>query len=239
MNQPKAPYARTDVYLQGQPEYPKHMFVCVSDFIAQRFDDHFSLLDVGCANGGFLNYALSRFKHSTATGVDFDPQLVDDARRQLPQARWLVGDANHMPDLPDAGFDVVTMTGTHSIFDDFRPSFNECLRLAKPGGRVLITGIFNPYPVDALIHWRYSGDEAGGWHPGYNFFSQQSVGSFLDAHPRVSQYRFEPFEIPFDIAARSDPIRSWTQTQADGRRTFRNGIMSLDFSTLVIDLSGL
>lgn len=238
MNQPKASYARTDVYLQGQPEQPKHMFVCVGNFIAQRFDVDFSLLDMGCANGGFLAYALSRFQRLRATGVDFDPQLIADARGRLEQAHFEVGDANHVPNLPDAAFDVVTMTGTHSIFDDFRPSFCECLRLSRPGGRVLITGIFNPYPVDALIHWRYAGNDTGGWHPGYNLFSQHTVSTFLDEHPRVSNHRFEPFEIPFDIPARADPIRSWTETLSDGRRTFRNGIMGLDFATLVIDVSG-
>ena len=236
MSESKVPYARTDVYLQGQPEQPKHMFACVGDFIAQRFQGHFSLLDVGCANGGFVAYALSRFEGLQATGVDFDARLVEDASQRLTQAHFEVGDANHLPGLEPNRFDVVTMTGTHSIFDDFRPSFRECLRLARPGGRVLVTGIFNPYPVDALIHWRYADHDELGWHPGYNLFSQQSVGAFLDTQQRVEQHRFDTFEIPFDIAARDDPIRSWTELQRDGRRKFRNGIMGLDFATLVIDL---
>lgn len=238
MSEAKAPYARTDVYLQGQPEQPKHMFVCVGDYIAERFQRDFSLLDVGCANGDFVAYALRRFEGLQATGVDFDARLVEDATQRVRQAHFEVGDANHLPGLASDCFDVVTMTGTHSIFDDFRPSFGECLRTARAGGRVLVTGIFNPYPIDALIHWRYAGHNEAGWHPGYNLFSRQSVSAFLDAHSLVAQHRFEAFEIPFDIAGRNDPIRSWTEAQPDGTRKFRNGIMGLDFATLVIDLRG-
>ena len=32
------------------------------------------------------------------------------------------------------------MTGTHSIFEDFKFSFSEVIRTLKPGGRALITG---------------------------------------------------------------------------------------------------
>lgn len=236
MTNTMAPYARTEIYLEDQPVQPKHMFVVVGDHIARRFDGAFALLDIGCAGGAFIDYALRRFPQASATGVDFDPRLVEEARRQVPAACFEVGDANALPALKAESFDVVTMTGTHSIFDDFRPSMGECIRLGRPAARVVVTGIFNDFPVDALIHWRYAAAPDAGWHPGYNLFSKQSVGAFLDSHARVASHRFEPFEIPFDIAPREDPIRSWTEMQSDGRRTFRNGIMGLDFATLVIDL---
>lgn len=134
--------------------------------------------------------------------------------------------------------DAVFMTGTHSIFDDFRPSFSECIRVAAPGGVVVITGLFNPYPVDARIHWRLANDYEAAWHPGYNLFSEASVGTFLHGHPRVASFTFAPFTLPFDLAPQSDPIRSWTLPGEDeaGRRHLRNGIMPLPMSILTIGL---
>jgi SAM-dependent methyltransferase len=234
----KGSYARTHVYLGKDNAQPKHMFVCIADLIAAHHSrTDLRLLDVGCASGAFVAYALQRFEGLRATGVDFDPALVAEACARIGQAHFEIGDANRLSNLEDAQFHAVTMTGTHSIFDDFRPSFAECIRVCAPGGICLITGLFNPYPVDALIHWRLSAQFDDAWHPGYNLFSRASVASFLRMQERVAQHHFVPFELPFDLAPVEDPIRSWTEPGLDSRRGLRNGIMPLTFETLVIELA--
>jgi len=229
-------YSRTGVYLEGGADGPKHMFVRIGDLVVRRADAAagFDLLDVGAAAGAFAAYALSRFPAARVTGLEHDPALVAAARAACPAATFLEGDANRMAGLADSAFDVVTMTGTHSIFDDFRPSFSECLRVAREGATVIVTGIFNPYPVDAQIHWRYGARFEADWHPGYNLFSRLSVATFLEAHPRVRGHEFVPFALPFDLAPREDPIRSWTEAGAAGERILRNGIMPLPFASLVV-----
>jgi SAM-dependent methyltransferase len=236
MNHSKGGYSRTGVYLEVGSAEPKHMFVCVADMVAERFNGGFRLLDVGSANGAFISYAIRRFPQLRATGIDFDPILVEEARRRVPSADFQVGDANQIEGLGEQAFEAVTMTGTHSIFEDFRPSFGECIRRASAGGRVVITGIFNPHPVDAQIHWRYPNRPDDAWHPGYNLFSHASVGAYLDAHPRVDAFNFHPFTVPFDIEPKADPIRSWTEANRAGGRMFRNGIMPLNFEMLVVDI---
>jgi hypothetical protein len=52
----------------------------------------------------------------------------------------------------------------------------------------------------------------------------------------VLGHEFVPFTLPFDLEPRDDPIRSWTQIEADGQRTLRNGIMPLPFDSLVISV---
>jgi SAM-dependent methyltransferase len=232
----RQPYSRTQVYMGDPSPQPKHMFVHVANLIAEVFTKDFGLLDVGAASGAFVQYALNRFPALRATGVDFDPELVREATRRVSGASFVVGDANQLTSIADQSFNAVTMTGTHSIFEDFRPSFSECIRATAAGGRVLITGLFNEYPVDAQIHWRYATKFGDAWHPGYNLFSKVSVASHLDAHPRVSGYRFLPFALPFDLAPTADPIRSWTESNASGQRALRNGIMPLHFETLLIDV---
>jgi SAM-dependent methyltransferase len=232
-------YRRTGVYLEGGGgSGPKHMFVRIGDLIARRADaaTGFDLLDVGAAAGAFAAYALGRFPGARVTGLEHDPALVEAACANCPAATFVEGDANRMSGIADRAFDVVTMTGTHSIFDDFRPSFAECVRVARDGGTVVITGLFNPHPVDAQVHWRYGAQFEAAWHPGYNLFSHLSVSTFLEAHPRVRRHEFVPFALPFDIAPREDPIRSWTEVAAGGERILRNGIMPLPFDSLVIDV---
>lgn len=228
------PYVRTGVYLESIGGEPKHMFVRIGDLIAEQYTSGTSLtlLDVGAANGEFARYVLSRFPNARVHGVEYDPDLVQVARRNVPKADFAVGDANALLDIRSSSFDVVTMTGTHSIFDDFRPSFSECIRATRDGGSVIVTGLFNDHPIDALIAWRYGGQLDAAWHPGYNLFSKQSVSTFLNSHQRVRTHTFSRFTVPFDIKPRPDAIRSWTETGPEGDRCFRNGIMPLNFEIL-------
>lgn len=235
----KTEYSRTEVYLGDTNAQPKYMFVRMAEIIGRSMttEDTRSLLDVGAASGAFLRYMQERCPAWNFTGLEFDPKLVENARRLSSGVNYLVGDANRMDALASSSFDVVTMIGTHSIFDDFRTSFAECIRVAKAGGQVVVTGLFNPYPVDALIYWRYGGKFDDAWHPGYNLFSKTSVAAFLEGHPRVGGFSFEPFSFPLDLDPREDVIRSWTEKDVDGERHLRNGIMPLNFETLVIEIA--
>ncbi|QQR35337.1 methyltransferase domain-containing protein [Devosia oryziradicis] len=229
-------YSRASVYApNAQPTRPKHMFVWLGDQIERRHDQPASLLDVGAAAGDFLSYAADRFPQAELQGIEFDPALVAQGReRGRPVVQ---GDANDLRDLTSGQFEVVLMTGTHSIFEDFRTSLAECIRVAKGGGTVLVTGLFNPFPLDARIHWRYPAQWDAPWHPGYNMASMESVRAFLAGQRRVAGAEFLPFELPFDLAPQPDPVRSWTEAAGEGRRTLRNGIMQLPMHCLKIELA--
>jgi SAM-dependent methyltransferase len=231
-----AQYSRSSVYAEdSQPARPKHMFVWLGDHIEQRHGHPANLLDVGAAAGDFLSYAGLRFPQTELLGIEFDPELV---AMGVERGRRIVrGDANDLNAIASGHYEVVLMTGTHSIFDDFRPSLAECIRVARPGGTVLVTGLFNPYPLDARIHWRYPAQWDAPWHPGYNMTSKESVTAFLDGQPRVSGAEFIPFELPFDLAPQADPVRSWTEAGGQGRY-LRNGIMPLPMHCLRIDIGG-
>ncbi len=233
-----ANYDRDEVYLESAPKQPKHMFVHLADLIDKRHDcsKEISVLDVGCASGDYLSYFKDRFPATICVGVEISPALVEVAQRRMPNMSIVVGDANKLDGIDDNRFDVVTMTGTHSIFDDFRPSFDACLRVAKPKGQVLITGLFNDYPVDARIHWRYSGEFEASWHPGYNLFSKKSIEVVFNEDDRIESFSYLPFSLPFDLEPQADPIRSWTAPDSSDPRQLVNGIMPLNIQILSINL---
>ncbi|KQT07366.1 MULTISPECIES: class I SAM-dependent methyltransferase [unclassified Bradyrhizobium] len=229
-----ASYKRTSIYTNRQPAQPKHMFIWLGDLVAGRHPRLASLLDVGAAAGEFLAYAGRRFPQAKMLGVELDASLVALANEHgVPVVQ---GDANHLTGIATSQFEAVLMTGTHSIFEDFRPSIAECLRVARAGGTVLVTGLFNPYPLDARIHWRYPAHWDAQWNPGYNMASMDSVRLFLSSQPRVESVEFLPFELPFDLLPQADPVRSWTELDDHGVRRLRNGIMHLPLHCLVIGL---
>ena len=228
-------YSRSNVYLNSNLKDPKYMFVYLCDLLEKEgFNQEGRLLDIGAATGDFLEYAIGRFKMEKAVGVDFDQELVHAAKNRGLRAEFYKGDANNLSGFEDGVFNAVMLTGVHSIFDEFKFSFGESIRLARKGGLVLITGIFNEFPLDARIHWRYPENQNGDWHPGYNLFSMKSVSSFLESHEKVKSFEFLDFSLPFDLDPKDDPVRSWTYKDSEGTRKLRNGIMPLNFKTLII-----
>ena len=235
-------YNRASVYLEQTNELrkPKYMFECLYDLIEQDLPSPnapFSLLDVGSAAGEFIYFAHGRFPSAQLTGVEFDCDLLLKSQELCPFAAFLNDDANHLRMVPDKSFDYIAMTGVLSVFDEFIPALSSCIRVARPGAQILITGIFNVHPIDCRIYWNYSRSKNETLNRGYNLFSMDSVSGYLAECSSVKSWEFRKFELPFELAPRiSDPIRSWTETSSNGSLSLRNGIMPLDFYHLIINL---
>jgi SAM-dependent methyltransferase len=240
MSRPACDYQRTHVYAAVDYENPKYLFQVLGDKLEAALGGRPRprLLDVGGASGALAGYLKHRFPDAQCCSLDFDKELCDIGRQRVPGVDFIQGDANHMDLFEDHSFDAVTMVGTMSVFDTFEPSLSECLRLAVPGGSVIVAGQFNDQPVDALIRYRYHGEV--NWNSGYNLFSCKAVENFLDRHPDVTAYEFSPFELPFDLAPQQDSIRSWTERTADGRRELRNGLnLIINLKLLIIRTTGI
>ena len=70
------------------------------------------VLDAGCGTGR-VGGALAASGHDV-TGVDLDPELIEEARRNFADPRWQVGDLSEL-DLPER-FDVIVCAGNVMTF---------------------------------------------------------------------------------------------------------------------------
>ena len=227
-------YKRTEVYKDSNNKKPKELFIWLLEKLTQKKPDAASILDVGAASGAFLEFIGNRLPYPKLVGIEYDAELVKAGKENELTFELKEGDANKLLE-QTSSFDVVFMTGTHSIFPDFRASFHECIRVASNGGVVFVTGIFNDFPVDAQIQWKYASKDMD-WQDGYNLFSKKSVGDFLNSVPTVKNYEFEKFEIALDLDPQPDPIRSWTRINHEGKRELLNGLMPLNIELLTIDI---
>jgi ubiquinone/menaquinone biosynthesis C-methylase UbiE len=229
-------YSRADVYTGNVSTEPKHMFKWLVDHGADLGLIPGSVLDVGAATGAFQRYVLSRFPESSVVGLEYDAALVEAAQTIPDTGQLIQGDANDLSVLNDAMFDCVFMTGVHSIFDDLSKVLDQCLAVCRPGGAVVVTGLFNDHPLDARIVWRYPNKPEADWHPGYNLFSKETVATILGDDDRVKSHSFAPFRMPFPLEPQSDPVRSWTYEDGTDETGFalRNGLMPLNMQRLTI-----
>ncbi|HQU46841.1 MAG: SAM-dependent methyltransferase, partial [Planctomycetia bacterium 21-64-5] len=114
---------------------PQSIFVEAADQIAG------SVLDAGCGTGENALFFAARGQR--VTGIDFLEQPIGEAKRKAKErgleATFLVMDALHLDDLPEA-FDSAIDCGLFHVFSDAdRPRYVSSLAsVVKPGGRLFL-----------------------------------------------------------------------------------------------------
>jgi len=131
------------------------------------------ILDVGCGTGGNLSF-LSQW--GVVTGLDLSLMALDFARHR--RAPHLVQGAGQALPFPSQTFDLVTAFDVlyHRWITDDRPALQECYRVLRPQGWLLLT---NP-----ALPWLWSNhDEIYGARERY---------VVREASQRLSKIGFEP-----------------------------------------------
>jgi ubiquinone/menaquinone biosynthesis C-methylase UbiE len=127
-----------------------HAIALEIDTISAHLTDGASVLDVGCANGFAAFRQLERHRLKRLVGVDFAPAMIAAARQEAAargldgRVEFLEGDVRKLP-FPDASFDVVYTTRVLinlPSWDEQMTGIDECLRVARRGGKVILSEAF-------------------------------------------------------------------------------------------------
>jgi ubiquinone/menaquinone biosynthesis C-methylase UbiE len=113
------------------------------------------VLEVGCGRGVGAEIILRQFGAAHVSAFDFDPDMVDQARRRLSwclpsEIKLDVGDVTAI-DAPSASFDAVFDFGIIHHVPVWQEAVAEIRRVLKPGGRFF----FEEITKHALDRWSY------------------------------------------------------------------------------------
>ncbi|MBI1953857.1 MAG: methyltransferase domain-containing protein [Candidatus Omnitrophica bacterium] len=100
----------------------------------------FSLLDVGCGTGLFLERLLLKFPEASFNGIDPSPGMLGKAQEKLsgqPRVRLKLAFAEALP-FEGAVFDWVVCVNDLHAFRSPKKAAHEMFRVLKPGGRILL-----------------------------------------------------------------------------------------------------
>lgn len=100
-----------------------------------------TVLDAGCGEGRWTGYLSSHAKK--VIGIDSSPASIKKAKRNVPGARFFVGDLTRLP-FKDSSFDVVFLSLVlQHIVDEtrFQKAVQELARVTRPGGRIFLLEI--------------------------------------------------------------------------------------------------
>lgn len=225
-----AAWSMSDIYLENRYETPKETFRMTLEMIQAHFSQRaVRVLDVGTAEAALPYFLMKHRPNDTYEAVEYDPMLVERAQKQVPGCKTVQGSSENLAPFRDESFDVVTCHGVLSIFDDYRPTMKELLRVAAPGGLVLVNNMWNAFPIDLMIKVRHPKpgpqNDYEGWEAGWNMVSLKTISAFLGHHQKVQEFDFTKVQLPVDLAPRPENLlRSWTQFSAEGERYHMNGI---------------
>ncbi len=112
--------------------------------------DDARILDVGCGIGTYVR----RFRRYSddVHGIEVEPERVAQASAELPNIVTAVGEA--LP-YPDDNFDLVFSNEVIEHVDDDRATAAEMVRVAKPGGTIVVFAPNRLYPFET--HGAYFG----------------------------------------------------------------------------------
>lgn len=218
---------------------PKEMFKFIVEkgISPDKLQKELDVCDFGCANGEFLYY-LDKISKFNLTGVDVMPELINKSKIFVSEAKYKVGSVLDKKLFEPNQFDISFLTGVHSIFDDFEEVFDNLINWTNKGGKIIITGIFNPFPIDVFIKYRESKNyNLEFLESGWNIFSIESVSNFLNNKTKVKSFDFFKFNLEIDLLEQNDKVRSWTFKDSSENRIITNGLSILqNHFSLIISL---
>lgn len=156
-------------------------------------------------------------------GYEYLDTLIKVGQRNYPGIQITQGSILDSDMIAPSSVDVITALGVISIFDDISPIVKNLALWIKPGGKILIHGMFNPFDVDIFVKYSRSKDYGNGTvEAGWNVISQKTIAD-LFIKSGAKQVQFHDFQISVDIEKNpQDPLRSWTEKLADGSRQIIN-----------------
>jgi SAM-dependent methyltransferase len=211
---------------ENRYDHPKEIFKFIASeaFFDQNSKD-LKICDFGCAAGEFLYYLQKIHPNNKFFGVDIVPDLVIKSKDFNPKADLKVGSVLDEKVWNENSFDVSFLIGVYSIFDEIESCLSNLITWTKPGGKVFIYGMFNPFPLDVIIKYKHSQQTLDNvYENGWNIFSQETTSKLLDKNPKVKSFRFLEFQMGVDVKPQDDPVRSWTMLDKDSKRIITNGL---------------
>ena len=113
------------------------------------------ILDAGCGIGNPAIYLRDKFG-SDITGISTSKKGIDLANSRIQEdkykgnVRFMVSDMT-ATDFPDKSFDVIWIMEASHLIKNKGSLFNECYRLLKPGGNILLSDVMLKKEFSSII----------------------------------------------------------------------------------------
>ena len=208
-----------NIYLRSDlNKKPTQRFIQIFNVIKSDFKKKIKFCDVGCANGGFINFLKKKFPNNEYYGIEKSLILAKKCKKNIPYVKLIKTDIEKSLKLK-IKFDCITMIGILMNFDKPKKSIRNCLKILKKNGKLIIYSPFNEYPIDTITRCKRGKNKY--WELGWNIHSKFSIEKILKSL-KVKNFKWKNFIVNFNLKKKNDPLRVWT-VNVNGKKTLFNG----------------
>lgn len=219
--------AKNHPYLKRDREIKEHEKEMLRLIHAATHRRPIDVLDVGCADGLFLEAVSRELDCRTVHGLDNDPELVSVARKRpyraersaivIANASALAGHDN-LQDL--TRYDVIIASGILPFFEDQDRMVGAMCRYLKDDGSLFVFNKIISADVDMKYAVRATG--SASWVEERFIPSLKTLTDAMQNHLR--DVRVQRFELAFDLAPSASNVHSTrTVRTVDGSRMLVTG----------------
>jgi len=117
-------------YYSSHRKTPEDLYKSEKYFLSTMIAPKCSILDIGCAAGGFYSIFKSIEPSVSYTGVDVSAEMIARARELNPGVPFYVSKGSNLP-FDGENFDIVFCSGTLHMSPDWRETIREAWRVTK------------------------------------------------------------------------------------------------------------
>lgn len=118
-------------YFQGRRKSTQDIYPSEWVFLKDILKEGISILDVGCAVGGFAKAVGENLKQYSYTGMDISAAMIDEAKRNLPQHRFFHVNENDFSCVRREKFDLVLCLGILPLSEHWRETIEEAWKATR------------------------------------------------------------------------------------------------------------
>lgn len=109
----------------------KDLYLGEKILLDEFFKKGYSVLDVGCAQGGFIHILSQLEKKFSYLGIDYNEKMLSIAKKKNPYNRFINIKKNNFSKYINKRFDLVIVFGILHLNKDWKKIINEAYKLTK------------------------------------------------------------------------------------------------------------
>lgn len=163
--------------------------------------DKKKIIEIGCANGEFLNFMISKYPNNYYCGVDINKSFLKIARKNnnLKNIKFINKNFKDVKIKPS--FDIAVCMGVSHCITDIEKLISKLSSFVKKNGTIIIDGFFNDYDIDTKIYFKDHSNKKNKWQNDFNHFSKFTLTKILKRH-KIMKYSFHDSLLKVNIPKR-------------------------------------